>query len=62
MFIRGVVGLERVTTPLALITLLEDLDYIKTWLRSHRCAIDKQIRAASQKSVMKQEDPVWKSL
>jgi len=56
------VGLERVTTPLALITLLEDLDYIKTWLRSHRCAIDKQIRAASQKSVMKQEDPVWKSL
>jgi len=33
-------------------------DYIKTWLRSHRRASDMQIRTASQKSTVKQEDPV----
>jgi len=38
------------------------LDYIKTWLRSHRCASDTQMRTASQKSTVKQEDPVWKFL
>jgi len=37
------------------------LDYIKTWLRPYRCASDKQIRTASQKSTMK-EVPVWKFL
>jgi len=36
--------------------------YIETWLRSHRCASDTQIRTASQKSTVKQEDPVWKYL
>jgi len=40
-------------------------DYTKTWLRSHRCASDTQIRTARQKStvsqkVYKQEDPMWK--
>jgi len=35
-------------------------DYIKTWLRSRRYASDTQIRAASQKSTVTQEDPVWK--
>jgi len=38
------------------------LDYIKTWLRSHRCASDMQIRTANQKSAVEQEDPVWKFL
>jgi len=38
------------------------LDYINKWLRSHRCAGDKQIRTACQKSTVKQEDPVWKYL
>jgi len=38
------------------------LDYIKTWLRSHRCASDTQIGTASQKSTVKLEDPVWKFL
>jgi len=33
----------------ALVTSLEDLDYIKTWLRSRRCASDTQICNASQK-------------
>jgi len=33
--------------------------YIKTWLRSHRCASNMQIRIASQKSAVKQEDPVY---
>jgi len=37
-------------------------DYIKTWLRSQRCASDTQIRTTSQKSTVKQEDPVWKFL
>jgi len=38
-------------------------DYIKAWPRSHRCASsDKQIRTASQKPTLKQEDPVWKFL
>jgi len=36
------------------------LDYIKTWLWSHGCASEMQIRTASQKSAVKQEDPVWK--
>jgi len=36
----------------------ESNDYIKTWLHSHRCASDTQIRTASQKSAVKQEDPV----
>jgi len=31
---------------------------MKTWLRSHRCASNMQIRTASQKSAVKQEDPV----
>jgi len=26
-------------------------DYIETWLRSHRCASDTQIRTASQKAI-----------
>ena len=34
-------------------------DYIKTW-RSHRFASDTQIRTTSQKSTVKQEDPMWK--
>jgi len=38
------------------------LHYIKTCLRSHRCASDTQIRIAGQKSTVKQEDPVWKFL
>jgi len=38
-----------------------DLGYMKTWLRSHKCASDMQIRTASQKSIMKQEYPLWKS-
>ena len=38
------------------------LDHIQTWLRSHRRASDTQIRTASQKSMVKQEDPVWKFL
>jgi len=33
-------------------------DYIKTWLRYHECATNMQIRTASQKSAVKQEDPV----
>jgi len=36
-------------------------DYIKTWLRSHRCASATQIRTASQKSTVKHEDPAWNS-
>ena len=36
--------------------------YIKTWLRSHKCAGDTQSCAASQRSAVKQEDPVWKYL
>jgi len=42
--------------------VLEDVrlnDYIKTWLRSHRCASNMQIRTAGQKSEVKQEDPVY---
>jgi len=35
-------------------------DYIKIWLRSHRCASDMQIHTASQNSTVKQEDPVKK--
>jgi len=35
-------------------------DHIETWLWSHRCASDTQIRTASQKSTVKQDDPVWK--
>jgi len=38
------------------------LDYIKIWLRSQRRASDTQIRTASQKYIVKQEDPVWKFL
>jgi len=34
------------------------LDYIKTWLRSHRCASDTQIRTASQKYTVNQESSV----
>jgi len=34
------------------------LDYIKTLLRSHRCASDTQIRNASQKLTVKKEDSV----
>ena len=53
---------ENAFPPLfALIQVLEDAglnDYFKTWLRSHRCAIDMQIRNASQKSRVKREDPV----
>jgi len=37
-------------------------DYIETWLQSHRCPSDTQIRPASQKSAVKKEDPVWKFL
>jgi len=33
-------------------------DYNKTWLRSHRCASYMQIRIASQKFAVKQEDSV----
>jgi len=38
------------------------LDYIKKWLRSHRCASDTQIRTSTQTSRVKQEDPVLKFL
>jgi len=38
------------------------LDYNKTWLRSHISAIDTQICTASQKSTVKQEDPMLKFL
>jgi len=37
-------------------------DYIETWLWSHRCASNMQIRTSSQKSAVKQEDPVQKFL
>ena len=47
---------------LALVTLLEDLDYIEAWLRSHWCTSGSQIRTAGQKSTVEQEDPVWKFL
>jgi len=43
-------------------THLFALDYIKTWLRSHRCSSGTQIRTARQNSTVKQEDPVWKFL
>jgi len=56
---RGVVRWEGVKTAFP---HLFALDYIKTWLRSHRCASYTQIRTASQKSIVKQEDPVWKFL
>jgi len=46
MFIMGVVGWERVTTPFSLVTLLEDLDYIKICLRPHRRSSDTEIRTA----------------
>jgi len=36
--------------------------YIETWLRSHTCDSDTQIRTAGQESTAKQEDPVWKFL
>jgi len=32
--------------------------YITTWLRSHRCASDTQIRTTSQRYAVKKEDPV----
>ena len=51
-----------ILTPFSLETLLEDLDYIKTWLRSHRCASGTRIRTACQKSLVKQEDAVWNIL
>ena len=54
---KGVVGGNGVPTPVWCL-----LDYIKTWVRSHRCASDMQIRSASQKSKVKQEDPVRKLL
>jgi len=54
---QGVVGWERVRLRTAFPT---DLHYIKTWLRSHRCDSDTQIRTASNKSTVRQEDPVWK--
>ena len=38
------------------------LPYIETWLRSHRCDSGTQIRTASQKSTVKQENPAWKFL
>ena len=44
----GVVGLECVTTPFCTSNVIKDLNYIKTWLRSHICASDTQIRTASQ--------------
>jgi len=55
---RGVVEWERVGTAFP---HLFALDYIKTWLRSHRCANDTQICIATQKSTVK-EVPVCKSL
>jgi len=36
--------------------------YIETWLQSHRCDSDTQMRTASQMSTVKQEHPVWKFL
>jgi len=48
----GVVGWERRSHTF--------LHYLETWLRSHRRDSDTQIRTASQKSAVKQEDPVWK--
>jgi len=32
-------------------------NYVKRWLRSHLCASETQIRTASQKSSVKEEDP-----
>jgi len=52
---RGVVGWERVRTAFPHLLVLV---YIKTRLRSHRCANDTEIRTVSQKSTVKQEDPV----
>jgi len=37
-------------------------DYIKTWMRSYRCAGDTQIRTANQEPTVKQENPPWKFL
>jgi len=48
------VGWERVGTASP---HLLALDYIKIYMRSHRCASDTQIRTASQKPAVKQEDP-----
>jgi len=42
--------------------ILHTKGYIKTWLRTHRCDSDTQIRTASQKSAVKQEDPAWNLL
>ena len=57
-------GGNGVPTPFCISNILQlkGLDYIKTCLRSHRCASDTQIRTASQKSTVKQEDPMWKLL
>ena len=52
---RGAEGCERVPHIFA-------LDNIKTWLRSHRCNSDTQIRTVRQKSKVKWEYPVWKFL
>jgi len=38
------------------------LDYIKTWLQTHRCASNTQIRTDNQKPTIKQGVPVWKFL
>jgi len=35
-------------------------DHDETWLRSHRCPNETQIRTARQTPTLKQEDPVWK--
>ena len=51
---------NRVATPF--LPHLFALDYIKIWLRSHRCVSDNQIRTSIQKSSVKQQDPLWKFL
>jgi len=38
------------------------MERVKTWLRSHRCDSDTEIRTACQKYTVKPEDPVWKFL
>jgi len=45
---RSGVGGNEVPTTSDTSTLLEDLDYNKTWLRSHRCSSNTQIRTVSQ--------------
>jgi len=69
---RGVVGWERCSHTFfgphlfalgkRYLQMWDPNDNNKTWLRFHRCASDRQIPTVSQKSTVKQVDPVWKFL